>query len=640
MAEEGAAGTQGLRKFVLPGSIVLIVAIHVVLTIYFEPLAVIFGEEPISHRDFHTHAEQAWRVTEALDGWGRSWAYDVQLLAGYPNGTVFDTDNKAWELWTFVLWKTGLARGTAFNLFILLAHLMLPAVVLASARLMRLDWWSSAAALGLSVLLWFFDSLPHTCWWIGMQAFAIIGTLFLLPLALMYRYLRDGGWWRAVLLGAVLAFGHLVHPYIFLILLAPMLALYIRSFRKMPRIRHVGAWAAAAFALFANLWWIVVALEFWHYVLDSGYFGSSTLSYILSDYLGLLRDPSITGNMENRTGFRIIAIGAAVAGLVSWRRSRDDRFLPFVTGLAAMAGLVYLGGYFWITQQVQPYRFLLPLTFTAIIPAASFIGEVRRSEAMRRLPKIARTAMLLVALVALPYLARDVLYFMPVLMPGTPVPEARKPVGERMGVEAATQKTGPPFRRWYAPDDLGKVALWLDRNYKGGRILVENPTLGEYLARATDAPILGGFQMRNMQHSAAFLFRRHPDGDVTHSDLERYLSDYAVSLVIMTRKIPEFEFKDDLLEPEKWIPPHRIYSSRVPWSYFETGAGEVYASMNRIEVKASDPRVDVVLRFHWLETLVCAPDCTIERKDAAGDPVGFIKVSAPHPADFVIENGY
>ncbi len=630
-----------LRASLLPASIAAVILLHLMLVLYFEPPGILLDSQPLSHRDFHTHAEQAYRVSEALDGWGKSWAYDVQLLAGYPNGTVFDADNKAWELWTYALWKAGLEKGTAFNLFVMLAHLLLPVVVLASARLFRLRWWTCTAAMLIASLLWFFDSLVHTCWWIGMQAFAIAGYLFLLPLALLFRYTEEGGWWRAALMGVLLAAGHLVHPYIFLVLVLPMLAIYIRGARSMDLIRHAGVWAAAIFTIAANAYWIAVAFRFWHYVLDSGYFGSSTLSYLVSDYLGLLRDPTVTGNMENRTGFRILVLGMAVASLVIWRRKRDPRFLPFVLGLGSLAALVYLGGYFWITQQVQPYRFLQPLAFMAVIPAAWFVEEAWTSNALRRLPRLAYAAFGLVALVALPYLARDVLYFMPDLGPGTPTAEERKPVGERMGAEAVVQKTGPPYRRQGPRKDQVELARWLEENFDGsGRILVENPSLGEFLAWRTDFEILGGFQMRNMAHTAAHFFRRHPASKVPDTTIERYLKDYAVAVIIVTRQLPEFEWREDLFEPLQWIPPHRTYTSKIPWSYLQEGTGRVKASMNRIEVTGSDPNQDIVLRYHWLETLVCTPECSIEREPVLEDPVGFIRIPAPHPADLVVENAY
>ncbi|MBW2262944.1 MAG: hypothetical protein JRG91_13285 [Deltaproteobacteria bacterium] len=62
--------------------------------------------------------------------------------------------------------------------------------------------------------------------------------------------------------------------------------------------------------------------------------------------------------------------------------------------------------------------------------------------------------------------------------------------------------------------------------------------------------------------------------------------------------------------------------------------------MNRIEVTGSDPNSDLVLRYHWLETLVCTPDCSITREPVLDDSVGFIRIPAPHPADVVVENGY
>ena len=57
-------------------------------------------------------------------------------------------------------------------------------------------------------------------------------------------------------------------------------------------------------------------------------------------------------------------------------------------------------------------------------------------------------------------------------------------------------------------------------------------------------------------------------------------------------------------------------------------------------VTATDPNRDVVLRYHWMETLRCSPDCTIVREPVEGDRVGFMRVPAPHPRDFVIENSY
>ncbi len=86
---------------------------------------------------------------------------------------------------------------------------------------------------------------------------------------------------------------------------------------------------------------------------------------------------------------------------------------------------------------------------------------------------------------------------------------------------------------------------------------------------------------------------------------------------------------------------HHVYRTKLAVNLIKQGGGKVVADTNVIRVTGSKPEVDVILRYHWLETLVCRPDCTLERTDADGvDPVGFIRVAAPHPADFEIVNGY
>jgi hypothetical protein len=51
------------------------------------------------------------------------------------------------------------------------------------------------------------------------------------------------------------------------------------------------------------------------------------------------------------------------------------------------------------------------------------------------------------------------------------------------------------------------------------------------------------------------------------------------------------------------------------------------------------PPAEVVLRFHYLETLRCRPDCRVERFPVAGDRVGFIRVPDPRP-ELEIYNSY
>ena len=112
-----------MKRFAYQAALLALAMAHLGLLVYFERTSLIFGSEPVSWLDFDTHAEQTWKAVEVMDTWGKSWAYDPFLLAGNPSGAIFEADNKGWELWTFVLWKAGVPKAVAFNLFIVLAHL-------------------------------------------------------------------------------------------------------------------------------------------------------------------------------------------------------------------------------------------------------------------------------------------------------------------------------------------------------------------------------------------------------------------------------------------------------------------------------------------------------------------------------------
>jgi hypothetical protein len=496
----------------------------------------------------------------------------------------------------------------------------------------------------LALSLWYFDAFPRWNWWIGMIAWAIVGYLALLPIALMYRYVEDGKWWRLVPMAVAMAAGHMIHPYIFVILLFPMGALYIRAFRTMPASRHIGLVAVALFTIAVNAWWLVTAFRFWHYILDSGYCFQASISYFLTDYLGLVgKDPLVSGVVGNRTGFRFLCLACTVLCLILWRRTRDDRFLPFLAGTAALFAITYLGGYFWLTRQIQPYRFILPAIFMTVIPAAVYIVHLARSASLRSLPRKAYVLIGILFFLTLPHFARDVLYFMPALLPEhEPLPEGKSaPIANVLGMGTFGFPRHMEFRHGPHWPDFTALANWFNENDDGqGRLLVEWNVLGEHLAWRTRSQIIGGFHERNMKHTAANLFRQHPQGDISDQELRRYLTDYAVKWVLLTHRRPALENRRDILEPIQYIPHHRIYRSKLGWSYFQENDGHVEASMNLIEVTGTDPERDVVLRFHWLETLVCEPGCTMVREPVLNNPVGFMRIPAPHPADFTIENSY
>ncbi|MBN1772631.1 MAG: hypothetical protein JXB32_15280, partial [Deltaproteobacteria bacterium] len=313
--------------------------------------------------------------------------------------------------------------------------------------------------------------------------------------------------------------------------------------------------------------------------------------------------------------------------------------------LGVMLAAAYLGGYSAWLRHVQPYRHVVPAAFLATIPAAAFLAGAWTVERRGRgsLPRPALLALLLLLVVAVPRLARDVLFACP-----APLPDAHAEgiVWPKVTDVTAFGTLGFPRHRHFVrrgpTPEHERIAAFVRRHDDGGgRILVEEWLLGEHLAGRTNAQVMGGFRMLNLEHAQSNLFRRYPFEPPDATTLRTYLVRYAIRYAILsdsrdvyTERFPE------LLEPLGEEGPYRLFRTRLETSWFEENDGRLRASLNRLEVRGTDPARDVVLRYHWLETLVCRPECRVERHELPDDPVGFIRVPTPHPADFVVENGY
>jgi len=430
--------------------------------------------------------------------------------------------------------------------------------------------------------------------------------------------------------------GHLIHPACFVLLVVPMVALYAREFRRLSKWHHLALASVALAVIGTNAWWLATAFRFAHYATDHDPFFVGKLGHVVYDLAQIVDDLTRTGLIGNRTGFRWLSLIAGAMGLVLWRRDRDDRVLPLGAGVGVLVGLAYLGGYLWVFRQIQPYRSVVPAAALACIPAAGFVGEVWRRRALHGLPRLAWAPIGLAVFLGASHLLMDALYFFPHAMPKVPP----LPTGEKMSITAYGFPEHRDFRHFPAESHFDDISAWVREHDDGqGRFLVEWWVLGEHLLARTNAPILGGFRERNMQHRAANLFHRFPDGRLPDEVLARYLEQYAVRWIIVSQSMPEFEKKAPI-ELVAEVGPHRVFRSRVPVSYFALGSGTARASLNRIDVEGSVPDQDVVLRFHWLETLVCQGGCTAKREPLDDDLVGFIRIPAPHPASFAIVNGY
>lgn len=631
--------------------LVLVFALHVALALRFEPASVVFGPDPIAAIDYDTHYEQTVRALEAMRESGRTWAYDPHLLAGSVSGAIFDADTKAHELFTIALARLGVPPHRGYNLYILLAHLLCAPILFAAARLFRLTLGAQTLATALGSAIWYFDAFSHWVFWVGMISYGLASLLCVLAIALAFRWLApaEEGGRRPLHLGALaglLALVHHVHPYSFFVLVVPLAALYVRAWKTLSRGEHAGLVAAAALTVVANAWWLAGALAFWHYILDSSFYLDATPAYLVYDWLGFLKEPSTTGVLAARTAFRTVAMAAGVGALLSWRRAGDRRYGALAIALGVLFGAAYFGGLLAPLRQVQPYRFALPAMYLAAIPAAAFL--VSTLAEVRSFPRAAQALFVVAAVVLAPRLIRDALYFLPEWVPRHTRALPAPPPNINSSIAFGAIQWPEPFDFSHGPigPDAHDIAKFVREHDDGkSRWLVEWWMLGERLAWATDAQILGGFRELNLAHSDANFFRRHEHGDAPERDeLRRYLDRYNVGWVVVTNPTPAIELRTDLLELVTTVHYMRVYRTRRTPSWFEgdprNAAATVRARTNHLEVRGATGG-DLVLRYHWMETLACRPGCTIDRAMLEGwpDRVGFLRVRGA-PADFEVYNSY
>ncbi len=617
-----------------------IVALHAAFTFHFVPPTLVLGSEPIVGLDYDLHYEQTLRAVEAYRGAGRYWSYDPHLLAGQLSG-VMDAHNKLIGMFAIAADQLGVPVHRSFNLFLWIAHLLVPLVMCAAARLFDLRWSAALLAAFLGSTLWFFDAFSHWCFYVGMIAWGSVAYLYVLPLAAFYRWCttRKAQWLVVVALLLVLL--HHLHAYVFFCLLVPMTVIYWRARHQLLRRDHVAVWAVALAVVMLNAWWLATALRFWHYIIDSGFFLDATPAFLLYDYLGLLKELDIQGVIGVRTGFRFLVFGAAIGGLWAWRQAGDERFLPLALGFFVLLFVAYFGGWFDLLRQVQPYRFVLPAAYLAVVPAAAWIVDALGS-VYRRSPSPAALGLLaLGAFIALPKLARDVLYFMPGWVPSAEREPPLPPPNINQAIEFGTVSWPRPFDFRHQPIRTASRVFvdYVKNNDKGhGRWLVEWWASGERLAWATNAQILGGIREFNQAHSDANLFRKFSlEQDVKHHELRNYLERYNVQWVVLSNPWPQLTKHEDLLEPVTSLYARRIFRSRLAPSWFMDGsAGTVKAELDRLTIRGSRGG-DLVLKYHYLDSLVCRPNCEVYRAPIAGDRVGFIGVKGA-PGDFEIIN--
>src|SRR5690606_10981628 len=222
---------------------------------------------------------------------------------------------------------------------------------------------------------------------------------------------------------------------------------------------------------------------------------------------------------------------------------------------------------------LQPYRHALPLGFALLIPAGWWLSETVRARPWRGMQARQRAIALVLLVLAAQHLLRDVLYFFAPSLPDRQVLEDGREVPLGMLGHALT-----PGYRYDDQHDWEQIVAWVAEHDDGqSRWMVQDQVLGEYLMARTRAQLIGGFLVRNIEHSDANWFRRagsQPPYDA--AQMRRYLQTYAIRWVIVGKQdmSPWWDAQTELFSRAGYVDGMIIYHVKGPLRLID-GKGKV-----------------------------------------------------------------
>ncbi|MEP7358558.1 MAG: hypothetical protein ABI847_15020 [Anaerolineales bacterium] len=562
---------------------------------------------PFHYTDYATHFAATDAVSHFLAG-GRLWGYSPYFLAGFPEGTLVDLDNKGVELASFGLARLGLSLPHAFNGVMLALMAGAPFAIYAAARLLKLPAPAAGVAQWLMLAAWYADGAVRWMWQGSILTFAAAALGSLVVAAAFWRWAAGGA--PGGRLSLIVWFG--MGPLLFwlhaeaFVILAVTLGLGTLAFGRRWDLR---AW------LVVVGWVVWVILANWAWLgPDLRQLGTLAPTHDLQGGLSQLRYDATTAYAL----LRVALFGMAALGLWTWRKTGVAWWPAAGLGVGLWLVVAYGGGYLGLGA-LEPYRLILPALGLATLPAADWLV---RQWGERRWPA-ALAATVFIAAAALPlYRARPQGLRQ---VDGTPSDSLSGPQPAERAVCATLAKL-----------DLG-----------AGRVLTNDWRLGAWLPACSGAQVIGGpsylvwtqFNQANADQERVF---GQLVAGLSPADLAAVLSQYNVHWVVVNTAFHNWV---NLADWDRQHPgtfelvaqngPFQIMAVVGSSTWFMSGSGTLTADYNRITIRRAAPG-GVVIKYHWLPSLRTEPALPMRPVYAAGDPVPFIAVDNGSTADFDI----
>jgi len=610
-----------------------LIILHTIFNFILIPFHQLVNENPIYQDDYSVHFYRALVMRRMLSESKAAWGYDPYFMAGYPVGTVMDTDNKSTGLVVWLFSFLGPARAYKFYVFFI--YLAIPIIIYLAAKNFDLTEFEAAIASTLALLFWYFcdwiDSVPM---W-GAFSFTFVSYISVFSFSLFYKFLKTGKVWDFIIFCLVSAWTISTHVLVLFCLILPIAFTYLIGIKGRGRKFHLLMLIWVVWIGLTNSFWIFPLLKFLHF---------KTATKILFKSMGLrhIYSKPVTNLM----------LPLAWAGIFVWALEKKliKAFSLLFICLFLMVVTAY-GSHLPVFDDLEPLRFFMPLAFYASIPAAKGINFILQFM-KRGLLSIAKSTRWISKLGQRPI--KIIFLFLVLVIFSL---QFFNLIGE--GRDCLYQEIMSGGGRLEAdlPPEGWAIINWIRENTTSqGRILIEDSSTfaGAHKYFGTHLPaLLPWYTNREFiggplpgafikHHFADFmdgvLFQKNLR-NYSPSLLKAYFDTYNIKWIIAWSHTALVSFKrqSSYITHLHTIGDFSFYQVERPPSFFLKGSGKIKADYNKISITEVSPG-EVVIKYHWLSTLKTKPPLKIEPFPILDDPIGFIKIYNGQTRNFEIYN--
>ncbi|MBI5375530.1 MAG: hypothetical protein HZA77_08850 [Candidatus Schekmanbacteria bacterium] len=627
-------------------SIILIYIFHILSVAGFYSHVNLKSGFPILNDDYTIHYAHVEPTKAFFRDSFSLWGYDPYFNSGEPRNTVFDADAKAAEIVCLIF--SFASSALVYNIYVLSIYLLAPLIFLWSLYNFGLKGWGAVAGFLFGTCYWW--SYPSFRFNLaGQFAFIFVSYLTLLILSLFYRYVRTGAYRYIMLCGLIGGIALCVHILAPINIAVGAVVIYGLSFKKMSLKQHLGLFSCLVFILLVNSPWIIPFIRFYKMNNLSSigwFFGEKNPFLFIDAYL-------LGGGIHRY--LRLAILFAAVGGFVVWKKEKSPLFYPLAINSIILFIYVFFGSYSSLTFLQNPWRYEFEMNLFLLIPASVYITSIFGNGIMMKQKIISSITCIFLLICLFPV---NALHAMKILLPSHRneriIKYDRLSLAGNNGVEYSFEEL--PHND--IPPAAFELIDWIKNNTTNeGRIMLEDSCWqsrhaywGSHIPgmfpQLTGREFIGGPipQYFMIHHYASF-----QEGFFCGKYLEKYneeelmkkIDQYNIKWIIcFTPYSRDYfsKFNDNIFLLDR-VEKFYIYEVDRKPDFFISGKGNVKATYNHIKLSDLPEGNDVIIKYHWLETLKTFPPRSVEMAPVDDDPVGFIKIKNV-PKEIEIFNAY